>query len=87
MLQSASGFLFLRVGKHEKAPAIGLARALLLLAPDYIRAIIASPNAEQLTSLPRQHCDIGQGYLFDQPIDGRHLLTRLQQYTGTLGND
>ena len=44
-------------------------------------------NAEQLTFLRRQHCDIGQGYLFDQPIDGRHLLARLQQYTGTLGND
>ncbi|PAV47215.1 diguanylate cyclase [Pseudomonas sp. HAR-UPW-AIA-41] len=44
-------------------------------------------SAEQLTFLRRQNCDIGQGYLFDQPIDGRHLLARLQQYTGKLGND
>ena len=34
----------------------------------------------QLAFLRRQHCDVGQGYLFDQPIAGCELLTRLLRY-------
>lgn len=35
---------------------------------------------EQLSFLRRQRCDVGQGYLFDRPIDGRELLARLRTY-------
>lgn len=35
----------------------------------------------QLAFLRRQHCDVGQGYLFDQPIAGRELITRLLRYS------
>jgi diguanylate cyclase (GGDEF)-like protein/PAS domain S-box-containing protein len=34
----------------------------------------------QLNVLRRQHCDIGQGYLFDKPIASRDLLERLKRY-------
>ena len=34
----------------------------------------------QVAFLRRQHCDIGQGYLFDRPIPGRELLERLKRY-------
>ncbi|MFG0722871.1 putative bifunctional diguanylate cyclase/phosphodiesterase [Pseudomonas sp. GLN_6] len=34
----------------------------------------------QLTFLRRHQCDIGQGYLFDQPIAGRDLLEKLKRY-------
>ncbi len=37
-------------------------------------------SAAQLGFLRRQHCDIGQGYLFDRPIAGHELLERLQRY-------
>ena len=35
---------------------------------------------EQLSFLRRQRCDVGQGYLFDRPIDGRELPQRLSGY-------
>ncbi|MES2821035.1 MAG: EAL domain-containing protein [Pseudomonadota bacterium] len=34
----------------------------------------------QLAFLRRQQCDVGQGYLFDQPIPGGELLARLGRY-------
>jgi EAL domain-containing protein (putative c-di-GMP-specific phosphodiesterase class I) len=34
----------------------------------------------QLGFLRRQHCDIGQGYLFDRPIAAGELIARLQRY-------
>ena len=34
----------------------------------------------QLGFLRRQHCDIGQGYLFDRPIAGRDLVESLKRY-------
>ena len=34
----------------------------------------------QVAFLRRQHCDIGQGYLFDRPIAGRELIQRLRRY-------
>jgi len=34
----------------------------------------------QVAFLRRQHCDIGQGYLFDRPIPGRELIQRLRRY-------
>ncbi|MNE52230.1 Phytochrome-like protein cph2 [compost metagenome] len=37
-------------------------------------------SAAQLSFLRRQHCDIGQGYLFDRPIAGGELIARLQRY-------
>ncbi len=37
-------------------------------------------TAAQLGFLRRQHCDIGQGYLFDRPIAGGELIARLQRY-------
>ncbi|WP_425917113.1 putative bifunctional diguanylate cyclase/phosphodiesterase [Pseudomonas sp. GWSMS-1] len=37
-------------------------------------------TAAQLNFLRRQHCDIGQGYLFDKPIAGRDLLESLKRY-------
>ncbi|SFP57362.1 PAS domain S-box-containing protein/diguanylate cyclase (GGDEF) domain-containing protein [Pseudomonas borbori] len=37
-------------------------------------------TAAQLSFLRRQHCDIGQGYLFDRPIAGSELIARLQRY-------
>ena len=37
-------------------------------------------TAAQLGFLRRQHCDIGQGYLFDRPIAGSELIARLQRY-------
>ncbi|MCY1281440.1 diguanylate cyclase (GGDEF) domain protein [compost metagenome] len=39
-------------------------------------------SAAQLTFLRRHKCDIGQGYLFDQPIAGRELLDSLRRYPG-----
>jgi len=35
----------------------------------------------QLAFLRRQHCDIGQGYLFDRPIPGRDLVESLKRYS------
>lgn len=35
----------------------------------------------QLAFLRRQHCDIGQGYLFDRPIAGRDLVESLKRYS------
>ena len=35
---------------------------------------------EQLAFLRRNNCDIGQGYLFDQPIASRELIERLRRY-------
>ncbi|GGK09621.1 putative bifunctional diguanylate cyclase/phosphodiesterase [Pseudomonas matsuisoli] len=37
-------------------------------------------TSEQLAFLRRQHCDIGQGYLFDKPISPLELLTSLRRY-------
>ena len=37
-------------------------------------------TAAQLNFLRRQHCDIGQGFLFDKPIPGRDLLESLKRY-------
>ena len=37
-------------------------------------------TGEQLAFLRRQHCDIGQGYLFDKPISSAELLTSLRRY-------
>jgi EAL domain-containing protein (putative c-di-GMP-specific phosphodiesterase class I) len=37
-------------------------------------------TAAQLGFLRRQHCDIGQGYLFDRPIAAGELIARLQCY-------
>ncbi|WP_457788736.1 putative bifunctional diguanylate cyclase/phosphodiesterase [Pseudomonas sp. PL-6] len=34
----------------------------------------------QLGFLRRQQCDVGQGYLFDQPIPGRELIDSLRRY-------
>ena len=34
----------------------------------------------QLAFLRRQHCDVGQGYLFDRPIPGADLIQRLKRY-------
>jgi EAL domain-containing protein (putative c-di-GMP-specific phosphodiesterase class I) len=39
-------------------------------------------TAEQLAFLRRQHCDIGQGYLFDRPLPVAALIQRLQRYPG-----
>jgi diguanylate cyclase (GGDEF)-like protein/PAS domain S-box-containing protein len=39
-------------------------------------------TAEQLAFLRRQHCDIGQGYLFDRPLPVAQLIQRLQRYPG-----
>ena len=37
-------------------------------------------STAQLGFLRRQHCDIGQGYLFDRPIAGSELAARLERY-------
>ncbi|MDO9622556.1 MAG: EAL domain-containing protein [Pseudomonas sp.] len=37
-------------------------------------------TAAQLNFLRRQHCDIGQGYLFDRPIAGGELVSSLKRY-------
>ena len=37
-------------------------------------------TAAQLAFLRRQRCDVGQGYLFDQPIPSEELIERLQRY-------
>ncbi|MBD8594120.1 EAL domain-containing protein [Pseudomonas sp. CFBP 8758] len=37
-------------------------------------------TAAQLAFLRRQRCDVGQGYLFDQPIPGAELIERLKRY-------
>jgi diguanylate cyclase (GGDEF)-like protein/PAS domain S-box-containing protein len=36
----------------------------------------------QLAFLRRQRCDIGQGYLFDQPLPLRELIERIRRYPG-----
>ncbi len=37
-------------------------------------------TAEQLAFLRRHRCDVGQGYLFDQPIPGLDLIDKLKRY-------
>ena len=37
-------------------------------------------TAAQLAFLRRHRCDVGQGYLFDRPIPGSELVTRLKRY-------
>ncbi|UXY52553.1 putative bifunctional diguanylate cyclase/phosphodiesterase [Pseudomonas tohonis] len=37
-------------------------------------------SAQQLAFLRRQRCDVGQGYLFDQPIPGHLLVESLRRY-------
>lgn len=37
-------------------------------------------TSQQLAFLRRQHCDIGQGYLFDRPIPSQQLVERLRRY-------
>ncbi|WP_120994252.1 sensor domain-containing protein [Stutzerimonas urumqiensis] len=37
-------------------------------------------TSQQLSFLRRQHCDIGQGYLFDKPLPGRELVDGLRRY-------
>ncbi|MGH8384721.1 MAG: putative bifunctional diguanylate cyclase/phosphodiesterase [Pseudomonas sp.] len=37
-------------------------------------------TAEQLAFLRRHRCDVGQGYLFDQPIPGTELIEKLKRY-------
>lgn len=43
-------------------------------------------SAAQLSFLRRHKCDIGQGYLFDQPIAGRELLESLRRYPCRTGS-
>ncbi|MGJ7514164.1 sensor domain-containing phosphodiesterase [Pseudomonas baetica] len=37
-------------------------------------------TAAQLSFLRRHRCDVGQGYLFDQPIPGAELIEKLKRY-------
>ncbi|MWV15352.1 EAL domain-containing protein [Pseudomonas sp. L-22-4S-12] len=44
-------------------------------------------TAAQLAFLRRQHCDVGQGFLFDRPIPGRELIDSLRRYPCRSGAD
>ena len=43
-------------------------------------------TAAQLAFLRRQHCDTGQGYLFDRPMPVAELIERLRGYPGRSNN-
>jgi diguanylate cyclase (GGDEF)-like protein/PAS domain S-box-containing protein len=43
-------------------------------------------TAAQLSFLRRQHCDTGQGYLFDRPLPVAELIQRLRSYPGRSNN-
>lgn len=56
--------------------------ALVAMAHSLRLKVVAEgiETTEQLSFLRTQHCDIGQGYLFDQPLPEQELISRLRQY-------
>ncbi|CAD5107064.1 hypothetical protein PSEWESI4_01335 [Pseudomonas carbonaria] len=56
--------------------------AVIAMAHNLKLTVVAEgiESAAQLAFLRRHHCDVGQGYLFDQPIAGRVLIDSLRRY-------
>jgi len=56
--------------------------AVIAMAHNLKLTVVAEgiETAEQLAFLRRHRCDIGQGYLFDRPISGLELITKLRRY-------
>jgi len=66
----------------ENEDDMEITSAVIAMAHNLKLKVVAEgiETAAQLAFLRRQHCDVGQGYLFDRPIPGRELLERLRRY-------
>lgn len=66
----------------ENQDDMEITSAVIAMAHNLKLKVVAEgiETAAQLNFLRRQHCDIGQGYLFDKPIAGRDLLESLKRY-------
>jgi EAL domain-containing protein (putative c-di-GMP-specific phosphodiesterase class I) len=56
--------------------------AVIAMAHNLKLTVVAEgiETAEQLAFLRRHRCDVGQGYLFDKPIPGEDLISKLRRY-------
>ncbi|MDD1965187.1 EAL domain-containing protein [Pseudomonas putida] len=56
--------------------------AVIAMAHNLKLTVVAEgiETAEQLAFLRRHRCDVGQGYLFDKPIPGEELISKLRRY-------
>lgn len=61
---------------------IEITSAVIAMARNLHLKVVAEgiETTEQLAFLRHQRCDIGQGYLFDEPIPGKQLLSSLRRY-------
>jgi len=61
---------------------IEITSAVIAMARNLNLKVVAEgiETTAQLAFLRHQHCDIGQGYLFDKPIPGSQLLESLRRY-------
>lgn len=68
----------------ENQDDVEITSAVIAMAHKLKLEVVAEgiETSAQLGFLRRQHCDIGQGYLFDRPIPGRELLDSLKRYPG-----
>ncbi|SDI90780.1 PAS domain S-box-containing protein/diguanylate cyclase (GGDEF) domain-containing protein [Pseudomonas flavescens] len=66
----------------ENQDDMEITSAVIAMAHNLKLTVVAEgiETAAQLNFLRRQHCDIGQGYLFDRPIAGRDLVESLKRY-------
>ncbi|MDH0893705.1 MULTISPECIES: GGDEF domain-containing phosphodiesterase [unclassified Pseudomonas] len=66
----------------ENEDDMEITSAVIAMAHNLKLKVVAEgiETAAQLGFLRRQHCDVGQGYLFDRPIPGRELLDSLRRY-------
>ncbi len=66
----------------ENEDDMEITSAVIAMAHNLKLKVVAEgiETAAQLGFLRRQHCDVGQGYLFDRPIPGRELLESLRRY-------
>ncbi|MFZ3205456.1 MAG: EAL domain-containing protein [Pseudomonas sp.] len=66
----------------ENQDDVEITSAVIAMAHKLKLTVVAEgiETAAQLGFLRRQHCDIGQGYLFDRPVAAGELIARLQRY-------
>ncbi|HSC83884.1 MAG TPA: EAL domain-containing protein, partial [Pseudomonas sp.] len=66
----------------ENQDDMEITAAVIAMAHNLRLKVVAEgiESAAQLQFLRKQHCDVGQGYLFDRPIPGSQLIERLRRY-------